>query len=135
MIAITKTTTTWRAIADASQLTANEVAFSGDFLFAADGRTPLMVWDATLDAGVGNVRAMTASEIAALPAQQQAARDAREPDLATFRDQAAAAVTANNTFVAITAPSNAQNAAQIKELTRQNSRIIKALLRLVLPAI
>jgi len=82
MIAITKTTTSWRAIADASQLTANEVAFSGDFLFAADGITPLMVWDATLDSGAGNVRAMTAPEIAA--------RDAQRPVLVAQAAKAAA---------------------------------------------
>jgi len=82
MIAITKTTTSWRAIADASQLTANEVVFSGDFLFAADGITPLMVWDAMLDSGAGNVRAMTAPEIAT--------RDAQRPVLVAQAAKAAA---------------------------------------------
>jgi len=82
MIAIAKTTTIWRAIADVADLTANEVAFSGDFLYAADLITPLMVWDVTLDAGVGNVRAMTAPEVAA--------RDAQRPVLAARRAKAAA---------------------------------------------
>ena len=48
MIAITKTTTSWRAIADVSQLTANEVAFSGDFLFATDGITSVSYTHLTL---------------------------------------------------------------------------------------
>lgn len=58
MIAITIGTTRWR---QAMVLAGNEVAFTGSFVYDADGFTPLMLWDA----GLGNVRAMTAGEIAA----------------------------------------------------------------------
>jgi hypothetical protein len=66
MIAIKIGTTEWRA---AIALVGGEVEFVGTFLYAADGITPLMVWDG----GLGNVRAMTAPEIAALPGQRATA--------------------------------------------------------------
>lgn len=44
------------------------VLFGGTFVYDTDGFTALMLWDATLDAGVGNVRAMSAGEITAFNA-------------------------------------------------------------------
>lgn len=73
MIAITIGTTSWRS---ATSLAAGEVAYNGAFVYDADGLTPLMVWDA----GIGNVRAMTAQEIAALPAQRATALRAAAND-------------------------------------------------------
>jgi hypothetical protein len=46
------------------------VLFTGEFLYAADGLTPHMVWDA----GLGNIRAMTQAEIDALPGLQATQR-------------------------------------------------------------
>jgi hypothetical protein len=79
MIAIKSGSTSWRAVQGASEVQAGEVAYSGTFACAADGYTPLMVWDA----GVGNVRAMTTAEIAALPAQKATAIAQQEKALAT----------------------------------------------------
>lgn len=45
-----------------------------------------------------------------------------------LREQGRAAVAANRTFLAITSPTNAQNAAQIKALTRQSNGVIRLLL-------
>jgi hypothetical protein len=58
--------------------------------------------------------------------------DAREPDLSALRDQAQAALDANTTYLAIGTPTNAQVAAQVRALTQQNQRIIRAVARLVL---
>lgn len=66
MIAVTIGTTSWRAT---DTLGPNEVQYVGPWITDTDGLTPLMVWDA----GLGNVRPMTAGEIAALPAQRLAA--------------------------------------------------------------
>lgn len=49
----------------------------------------------------------------------------------TIRQQARDALTANRSFVAIASPSNAQNAAQVKALTRQNNGLIRLLLGLL----
>jgi hypothetical protein len=43
----------------------------------------------------------------------------------TLRQQADAALATNRTFIAIASPTNAQNAAQIKALSRQNNGIIR----------
>lgn len=69
MIAVTLGTTSWR---QTDRLAANEVEFTGAWLTDTDGLTPLMVWDA----GLGNVRAMTAGELSARPAQRLAAAQA-----------------------------------------------------------
>ncbi len=61
----------------------------------------------------------------------QAAKEAAEPDLVTLRDQAQNALTDNDTYLAILAPTNNQVLAQVRRLTQQNSKIIKALYRLV----
>lgn len=66
MIAIKIGTTSWRTT---NALAADEVQFTGVFIYGPDGATPHMVWDA----GLGNVRAMTAPEIAALPGQKATA--------------------------------------------------------------
>src|SRR4051812_44621266 len=55
----------------------------------------------------------------------QAAQDAWEadqkPERKAVRSAAANATAANDTFLAISSPTNAQIAAQVRELTRQNS--------------
>jgi hypothetical protein len=45
-----------------------------------------------------------------------------------IRDAARLALTANRSFLALSSPTNAQNAAQIKALTRQNQGVIRLLL-------
>lgn len=54
-----------------------------------------------------------------------------EPQLADLNTQADNAIAANATFLALTSPTNAQTLAQVKALTHQNTRIIKALRRVV----
>lgn len=66
MIAVKIGTTSWRST---DVLAVGEVEFAGTFLYAPDGVTAYMVWDG----GLGNVRAMTGPEIAALPAQKATA--------------------------------------------------------------
>lgn len=51
-------------------------------------------------------------------------------DRAALKSAAASAVAANDTYLAIASPSNAQNAAQIRALTQQNNRLIKRLVQL-----
>lgn len=50
--------------------------------------------------------------------------------LTGFRAEATTAIADNQTFLNIASPTNAQNAAQIKALTRQMNRVIRLLLRL-----
>jgi len=60
-------------------------------------------------------------------ADEQAAR-AATVNRATLVDEAAAALTANAKFLALTSPTNAQTLAQVKALTRENTAIIRLLL-------
>lgn len=48
-----------------------------------------------------------------------------EANRRTILTQAAAALEANATFLAVASPTNAQNAAQIKALTRQVNKLIR----------
>lgn len=61
---------------------------------------------------------------------EQARQDALQPERATIRDLAASAVQANNTFLALTNPSNAQVIAQVRRLTQQSSAVIRRLVQL-----
>lgn len=69
--------------------------------------TPTRTW---------TVRAKTADEQAA---------DTRTTNTATIEDRMRAAVAANATFLALATPTAAQNAAQVKALTRQINAIIR----------
>jgi hypothetical protein len=103
------------------------VRFDGAIVVDAGGQT-LMVWDA----GLGNIRPMTQAEIDALPAQQQAARDATEPDLATLRDQVTQAIADINAYlVNADTATNAQVRAEVKAIDVRQRAMIKALGRLV----
>lgn len=93
-----------------------------------DGAWPeFPIWDATIN----NVRARTQAEIDNIPAELRALNEAAEPDMSTLRNQATNATNTNNTFLAITTPSNAQTLAQVRALTNQNNRIIAVLLRII----
>lgn len=84
--------------------------------------------------GVTTARDFTAEERAVRTAAAAAAAEARAIDLlragneATIRDAALAALETNATHLARTAPTTAQNTAQIKSLTRQNNGIIRLIL-------
>ena len=69
--------------------------------------------------------------LAAAQAREQAAKEAAEPDMVVIRDQAQNAIDANGTFLGLGSPTNAQVLAQVRALTQQNNRIIKALVRLI----
>jgi hypothetical protein len=48
-----------------------------------------------------------------------------------LKSQAAAAVTANNTYLALASPTAAQNTAQVRRLTTQTTAVIRRLLQLM----
>lgn len=76
-------------------------------------------------------RAKAQQVIDAHPATAQAAADtnaSQRTNEATIRDRATQALSTNTTFLAITSPTNAQVAAQVKALTRQNQGLIRLLL-------
>jgi hypothetical protein len=89
--------------------------------------------------------AWKAQQDALAAAAAQAAKEAAEPFLTDLRDQAQSAIdtnnlgiTANDTYLAIVAPTNAQIAAQVKRLTQEttqlfqeNNRLIRANVRLI----
>lgn len=58
-------------------------------------------------------------------AQDAAVQAVRDGNAKTLRDQAAAAMTTNTAFLAITTPTNAQVLAQTKALTKQNQALIR----------
>lgn len=74
-------------------------------------------------------RALTPAESAAFG--EADAEQTRATNETTLTDKARSALTANATFLAIASPTNAQNATQIKALTRQ----VNALIRLVARAL
>lgn len=57
--------------------------------------------------------------------------ESRHVERKTLREQAAAAIDANQTFAALANPNNAQTLAQVKRLTQQNTRIIRCLVELL----
>ena len=60
--------------------------------------------------------------------QELAAMIARAEAEATIRDRATAALDTDRAYLAIATPSNAQMAAHLKELTRQNIGLIRLVL-------
>jgi hypothetical protein len=54
----------------------------------------------------------------------------KNPDRKNIRQAAAAAIAANETYIALASPTNAQNAAQIKRLSQQVNHIIKRLIQI-----
>jgi len=88
MIAIKRGSANWRRTETPA---VDEVQFSGEFLYEADGSTPAMVWDEVLS----NVRPMTQTE--------KDARDApavqRQADRQDFRTQFDADITRLNAII------------------------------------
>lgn len=78
------------------------------------------------DGSVTKQRALTSDETAQLAAQDTA--DAQANNSVTLRQQAAAALAGNRTYVALASPTNAQTTAQVKALSRQVNGVIRLLL-------
>lgn len=64
-------------------------------------------------------------------AAEIAYQESLEPLLKDLKDQATAALSTNDTYLALANPSNAQIAAQVRALTQQNNRIIRGVARLI----
>ena len=77
--------------------------------------------------GSDESRAYTADENAAADARAAARTEAANET--TIRDKATTALGTNTTFLGLTSPTNAQNAAQIKALTRQVNGLIRLTIR------
>jgi hypothetical protein len=78
-----------------------------------------------VDGALVERRPATEREQVALP---RVPLDRSDEYASKLREQALAAHAANRTFVALNSPTNAQNAAQIKALTRQMNGVIRLLL-------
>jgi prolyl-tRNA synthetase len=61
----------------------------------------------------------------------QTYKDSLEPDLVALRNQAAAALAAINTYLAIPTPTLAQVTAEVKAIDLRQQQIIKALARVI----
>jgi len=120
MIAIKKGTSSYR---HTSTLAADEVEFTGEFLWESDGFTPAMIWDA----GLNNIRPMTQAE--------KDARDApgvqERADKTALRTAASQAISDNDIFLSDQNVTTAEAIAQVKKLTVQVNAVIKALRRIV----
>jgi hypothetical protein len=87
--------------------------------------------------GVVTVRDMTPEELAqrALDIADAQARQAAagffDGNRTTLTDRAATALQGNRDFLALASPTNAQTLAQVKDLTRQNTALIRLLLGLL----
>lgn len=104
-----------------------------------DGRGGVIaqvVWPDTADGDVVTVelgvetarRKITAGEWAAFQAEQQ--QQAAERQRPTQRQRLRDALAANRTYLGVSGPTAAQNAAQIRALTRQQQTIIRLVLDL-----
>jgi hypothetical protein len=79
MIQVKIGTTQWKACPDGIA-EPGYVTYDGEFVYAENGKTPLMVWD------TDNVRHMTSVEIAAIPGQRLQALYSRAKSLLTEDD-------------------------------------------------
>jgi hypothetical protein len=93
----------------------------GRILFADDLTSTVTTWDDT-GTQTGS-RAYTPAETAA--ALAEATARTASANQVTIEQRAQTALAANETFLAIASPSNAQNAAQIKLLTRECQGLIR----------
>lgn len=94
---------------------------SGGRIAEWDSTTGYTRWDAS--GTVVEQRPLTDAEAAIAAAQ--AAADLVEANGQTVQRRARTALTANATYLALAAPTNAQNAAQIQRLTRECSALIR----------
>lgn len=78
------------------------------------------------DGSVTTQRALTADEAAQLAAQDTA--EVQANNSAALRQQAAAALAGNRTYVALASPTAAQTTAQVKALCRQVNGVIRLVL-------
>lgn len=88
-----------------------------------DGTVTITTW--TNGTTSATTRAMTADELAA-----RAARTL-EANATTLRSRAQRALNTNATFLALASPTNAQTLAQVRNLTRETSALIRLLLNQV----
>lgn len=99
----------WFAVADTPR-PADTATTTFDRSVELVDNTPTVVW---------TERAKTQAELDA---------EANTTNRATIEDRARTALATNRTFLGLSSPTNAQNAAQIKALTRQMNGVIRLLL-------
>lgn len=92
---------------------------------AGDPAAGYTAWDA--NGTVTTQRALTTEEAASLAALDTVATQGSNQS--ALINKAQTAITANGTYIALTNPTAAQTTAQVKMLTRENTAIIKLLLK------
>lgn len=112
----------------------------GDWLEVQATTRPADTITTTWDEGVGVIdgqpvqtwseRPWTAEELAAMSAARLAALRA-STNAQTLRDRLLAALATNQTYLARTSPTTAQNTAQVKALTSQTSSLVRLALGLL----
>lgn len=96
----------WHPVADTAR-PVDTATHTHDRSVAMVAGTPTVVW---------TQRALTADELAFRAAQA---------NRSTIHTQAGAALATNTAYIGVASPTNAQNAAQIKALTRQVNKLIR----------
>jgi hypothetical protein len=97
----------------------------------------MTITETDLRTGVVTVRDLTPEEVAqrALDEAQAIAsaqvRELTEGNRATITERASTALQGNRDFLALASPTNAQTLAQVKDLTRQSSALIRLVLNLL----
>lgn len=82
-------------------------------------------WDTATYTAVDKTGAVIETRAVTPVEAAQAQADAQNDNAVTMESQAASALTNNRTYLALSSPTNAQVAAQVRALTQQNTQLIR----------